>query len=288
MPPRPKRSRGRGTAAAFGFLLLIGGLIAGAVMLVVASRLEQQAVEDFARAGVGCRTTLEFDATGTFYVYQETAGRFEVPDGNCEPVGQPDQAFGAEITGPAEAAFVPDESISYDASGFAGRSVSKVVIAEPGRYELTVRGADASVVAAVGRDPSSGVDTTRTAGFAVGAAGVVLGGLLLALAGRRSKKAAASGVPEGPGWGPARNEQDRAWPPKPPSVAQRPVNPQQPDEPARVSPPPPPLPARSPGGGERPAWAPPSADAPPVDEVPPAPRRPAPPIPPPEPTLPDR
>jgi hypothetical protein len=288
MPTRPRRSRGRGTAAAFGFLLLIGGLIAGVVMLIVASRLHDQAIEDFARAGVGCRTTLEFDATGTFYVFKETAGRFDVPAGNCEPIAQPDQAFLARLTGPAEAVFVPDESISYDASGFTGRSVSKVVIAEPGRYELTVRGADASVVAAVGRDPSNGVDTTRTAGLAVGGAGVVLGGLLLALAGRRSKKAATPAIPDGPGWGPARDEQDRAWPPRPPTVAQRPVNPQQPDEPARVSPPPPPLPARSPGGGERPAWAPPSADLQPVDDMPPAPPRPAPSIPPPEPTLPDR
>ncbi|MEA3217615.1 MAG: hypothetical protein QOJ19_3771, partial [Acidimicrobiia bacterium] len=53
MAPRTRRSRGRGTAALFGFVLLFGGVIAAVVMLVIASGLRDEAIEDFARAGVG-------------------------------------------------------------------------------------------------------------------------------------------------------------------------------------------------------------------------------------------
>ncbi len=282
MATRPRRSRGRGTAAAFGFVLLFGGLIAGGVMFVIASRLHDQAVEDFARAGVGCRTTLDFDGTGTFYVFKESAGSLDVPDGDCVPVGEPDQAFGVEQrSGPAEVAFTADDSIEYDAGGFVGRSVSSFVVDEPGIYEISVHGPDAGEVAAIGRDPASGVDRTRLGAVALAAAGVVLGGLLLGLAGRRSKRAATPSIPDGPGWGPVRDSSDRAWPPAPPIVTQRPVNPQQPDQPASVTPA---------GNGVSP-WAPPTVDSSPVDVAPPtaAPPTAAPPtLPPPEPKLPDR
>jgi hypothetical protein len=289
MATRSRRSRGRGTAAAFGFVLLFGGLIAGGVMFVIASRLHDQAIEDFARAGVGCRTTLEFDGTGTFYVFKETAGRLDVADGNCVPVGEPDQAFGVEQRGgPAEVAFTADDSIEYDADGFVGRSVSSFVVDEPGIYEISVHGPDAGEVAAIGRDPASGVDRTRLGAVALAAAGVVLGGLLLGMAGRRSKRAATPSIPDGPGWGPVRDSSERAWPPAPPAIAQRPVNPQQPDQPASVTPPAPPLPARTPAGNGVSPWAPPTVDSSPVDAAPPTAEPPTRRVPLPEPKLPDR
>jgi hypothetical protein len=270
-----RRSRGRGTAAAFGLVLLLGGLAAGAVMFVYASRLHDKAIDDFARAGVGCRTTLEFDATGTFYVYEETAGGLD-SSGDCEPAGQPGQPFGVEVaSGPDEVALVPDESITYDDGDHTGRSTSRFVVETEGQYEISVRGPDAGVVAAIGRDPDDGVDRTRAGAIAVAAAGVVLGGLLLVLAGRRSKRASTPSVPDGPGWGQPRDPADRAWPPAPPTVTQRPINPQQPDQPARPMPPPPPLPARTPAP-PAPGWAPPVPPPPP------------PPIPAPEPRLPER
>ena len=66
------RSRGRGTAAAFGFILLFAGLIGGGVLYVRSLMWHDDAVEAFARAGVGCTTTLQFTETGTFYVFEET------------------------------------------------------------------------------------------------------------------------------------------------------------------------------------------------------------------------
>jgi hypothetical protein len=169
--------------------------------------------------------------------------------------------------------------------------VSSFVVDEPGIYEISVHGPDAGEVAAIGRDPASGVDRTRLGAVALAAAGVVLGGLLLGLAGRRSKRAATPSIPDGPGWGPVRDSSDRAWPPAPPIVTQRPVNPQQPDQPASVTPSPPPLPAPTPAGNGVSPWAPPTVDSSPVDVAPPtaAPPTAAPPAPPPpEPKLPDR
>jgi len=71
------RSRGRGAAAAFGFILLFAGLIGGGVLFVLSTQRHDKAIEKFARAGVGCTTSLEFSKSGTFYVYAETAGAFD-------------------------------------------------------------------------------------------------------------------------------------------------------------------------------------------------------------------
>ena len=67
-------------------------------------------------------------------------------------------------------------------------------------YELQVRGDSTDTWAAVGRDPSDNVDKMRRGAIIVAAIGVVLGGLLLALAGWRSKRASTPSIPEGPGW----------------------------------------------------------------------------------------
>src|SRR4029079_12481655 len=73
---------------------------------------------------------------------------------------------------------------------------------ESGTYELDVRGDSVESWAAVGRDPSENVDEMRRGAIIVALLGVLLGGLLLALAGWRSKKASTPSIPEGPGWGP--------------------------------------------------------------------------------------
>jgi hypothetical protein len=91
-----------------------------------------------------------------------------------------------------------------------------------------VEGDDPSVVAAVGRDPELGVKELRRGAIVVGVVGVVLGALMLLLAGRRSKRAATFvDAPGGPGWGPAprRGPCVPTWPPEPPRVPQVPVNP---------------------------------------------------------------
>lgn len=281
------KSRGRGTAGAFGFLLLIAGLIGGGLLFYLASQRPTDAIESFARAGAGCTTTLDFQDGGTFFVYQEVdTGAFEPTDG-CEPRATPGRNFDFALSGPSPVEPVADQSLTYESGEFAGASVARFEIAEPGLYEIAVFADDVAAVAAVGRDPDEGTDELRRGALIAGGAGVVLGLLLLVLAGRRSRRAGASQMPEGPGWAP--RPQDEGWPPAPPTVPvpRMPINPQQPDEPVEVTPPPPPLPAREPGAGwTSPSWAPPGSDGPvSTDEPQPAeqPRAPMP-----TPTLPSR
>lgn len=222
------KSKGRGTAGAFGMLLLLVGLAGAAVLWVMSIQRPDRAVDDFARAPVGCTVTLEFSDTGTFFVYREqVAADNEVFD-SCEPVATDGVPFGFDLVADRRKVAVRDDtSISYDTDTAVGTSVARVEIVTPGRYELVVRGDEPSVVAAVGRAPDDGVSTLRRGAIAVGVVGVVLGGLMLLLAGRRSSKAAKYAVPEGPGWGPEQRAvpSGAAWPPEPPRLRQVPINP---------------------------------------------------------------
>ncbi|MDJ0769832.1 MAG: hypothetical protein QNJ12_13605 [Ilumatobacter sp.] len=280
------KSRGRGTAAAIGLLLLFAGLIGGAVLFVLSVRRPTQAVDGFARAAVGCTTTLDFSESGTFYVYREVDGIVDLPDGSCDPTATQGREFGFEISGPSGAIDTStDDSISYETDDFIGTSVARIEIDEPGEYEIDVVGDDVLNVAAVGRDPDDGVDELRRGAIIVAAVGVLLGLLLLVVAGRRSKKAAEVAIPDGPGWGTPARDGESAWPPRPPSVPQVPVSPHQPDHRAEVEPPPPPLPSREPASPA--AWAPPPMGSEPSDAgLPDPPPSSASPVPMPEPTLP--
>jgi hypothetical protein len=257
----------------FGFILLFAGLIGGGLLFVQSLRWHDQAVESFARAEIGCTTTLDFSETGTFYVYRETQGTFEPAEGDCRRAATPGQEFDVELDGPGAVTLESDTSISYDTGEFTGTSVYAFELTESGSYEMVVRGDDVDSWAAVGRDPSERVPELRRNALVVAAAGVVLGGLLLALAGMRSKRASTPTIPDGPGWGHRPNDGVPAWPPAPPRVPQVPVNPHQPDTPAAPAAPPPPLPARAPGfaAPTRSPWAPPSVDTAPVDTAPPGP-----------------
>lgn len=279
------KSKGRGTAAAFGLLLLFAGLIGGGLLYWSSIQRHDDAVDGFARAAVGCTTTLEFSETGTFYVYEELGTLVEPPDGDCAPISNPLQVFGFELTGES-GEVVPrrDDSIRYDTDDYSGDSVARIEISEPGEYEIRVRGDDELTVAAIGRDPDDGVDELRQRAIAVAIAGVVLGVLLLVLAGRRSKHAGEFATPEGPGWGPQRTSTVSSWPPEAPRIDQVPVNPHEPDQPGAE---PPPLPARTRTPPVTSPWAPPSAAEAPADDSPPAPPPSPPVVPTPTPSLPD-
>jgi hypothetical protein len=275
----------------FGFILLFGGLIGAVVLFVIAMRMPDEAIDNFARASVGCRTTLAFEDSGTFYVYEErnatepptadteptpdasTDTTTDVADTGCEPHATPGQPFEFRFVDSGAVVVREDRSITYDTGEHAGMSVARFAIVETGNYDIEVLGDDVTTLAAIGRDPDEGVSERQRQAIAVGLSGVILGSLLLALAGRRSKRAATPSIPDGPGWGTRPGSDMQAWPPAPPRVPQVPVNPQQPDTPARVTPPPPPLPARAPGAqtpGAAAGWAPPGQSAP-VDMPPPAP-----------------
>jgi hypothetical protein len=273
------KSQGRGAAAALGLFLLFAGLVGGGVLYFVAQQRPGQSVDGFARAPVGCTTTLEFTETGVFYVFEEVGFLAGNVGGGCQPVADPTAAFGVEFSGDLLPASVTvDDSVSYDVDGFDGRSIQRIEIADPGQYTVVVTGSDLTVLAALGRDPDDGVDDLRRTASIVAIGGVVLGLLLLVLAGRRSKRAALVTTPDGPGWGPAVRT-DGAWPPEAPRLDQVPVNPHQPTEPARAT-----QPGHSDAPRVAPTWGPPVGPA--NDELP------APPAPPPptitaDPVLPD-
>lgn len=242
------KAKGRGAAATFGLLLVLAGIAGAVVLWVMAERRPEQAVDGFARAPVGCTTTLEFTDSGTFYVYEEVVDVASDAFDACPPDATPGQEFGFELLDDGRPLVTRDDtSIEYDTADAVGTSVARVDIDDPGRYDLVVEGADPTVVAAVGRDPDAGIDDLRRGAIVVGVVGVLLGSLMLLLAGRRSKRAATFSTPDGPGWGPRPTSTEPAvWPPEPPRVTHQPVHPTVP--PAPVGPPP-----TSP-------WAPPRAE----------------------------
>jgi hypothetical protein len=272
-------------AAVFGLLVLLAGLIGAAVLFYTSQQRPEQTIDGYARAAVGCQTTLRFVDTGTFYVFEERGSDAEAPPGDCPPTADPDRAFGFVLSdGTGQVEGQGDLGISYDTGDRMGQSVAKFVVDEPGEYTIDVFGGDVAVVAAIGQDPDEGVAELRRAAVIVGGIGVALGGLLLLLAGRRSKRAAAvqapeagrvwrrppeptddrRGVPHVPVSSPTSSGEPDApapvWPPEPPSVSEPSW-----DDRSRVpdgSPPaPPPPPAgmpSDPGAIARSPWAPPA------------------------------
>lgn len=187
---------GRGTAAVFGLLVVLAGLVGAAVLYVTSQRRPEQAVDEFARAPVGCTTTLEFTDTGTFYVYEERSDTPAPPLGECEPVADAGAVFDFSLTdADGEVDRIADLAVSYEFGARSGQSISSFEVTEAGRYDIEVVGDDLTVVAAIGRDPDESVADLRRAAIAVGLLGLVIGGVLLFLSGRRSRQLAAPGEP---------------------------------------------------------------------------------------------
>lgn len=228
------KARGRGLVAMLGFIALVGGLVGGGFLYVLAMQRPGEAVDAFARAPIGCTTTLQFTDLGKFYIYEESAPILQDLPVGCEPTADPAGAFSFRLSGPdGPIAVRPDDSVTYAEGAREGNSVATVEIVTAGQYELAVVGIDPATVAAVGRDPRDGVERLRRLGYAVVAAGALIGLTLLVIAGRRSKRAAVVGTPTGPGYGSLHNRDmqgTEAWPSEPPRLDQVPVNPHLPPE----------------------------------------------------------
>jgi hypothetical protein len=234
----PKAGHGRGAIAAIGLILLFAGVVGGAVLWVLADREPDKAAESFARAAPGCTTTLTFGEPGEFFVYEELSGVAQAVEG-CQPSTLPGRAFTFTVTtaNGTEVPRVEDTSMSYDLDVGSATSVARITIEEAGDYRINVLGDDPAIVAAVGGDPEADVEQLRRGAIAAAVGGVVLGLLLLWLAGRRSKRAATFAGPLDPGWGVTERDHARraaagvddgtTWPP---ATTQVPVNPHAPDE----------------------------------------------------------
>jgi hypothetical protein len=232
-----RRAQGRGAVAAFGMLVLCAGLIGGGVLWFLSTREANRTADEFARAAPGCTTTLTFTDPGEYYVFEELSGVVDGVDG-CIPTATPGRRFAFVITDPNgdDVAVVLDDSVSYDLDAGAATSVGRIEIEAAGEYEISVVGADPAVNAAIGGDPDERVPTIRRAAIAAAAVGLVIGGLLLVLAGRRSRRAATFESPLDPGWGVTERDHERRaaaadWSPADPgTTAQVPVNPHHPGE----------------------------------------------------------
>jgi hypothetical protein len=166
-----ERTGRRGWMVALGSLLLVVLLATAAALWIAAGDRRADNVAGFARAPVGCDTTLDFESTGTFVLYVETSG--ELDDdlaGACDAQQRYDRdaddipqvelvlrdADGDEVE------LRDTGEVGYDVDGFVGSAVHEVQIDTPGDHVLTVApsGGDAFAIA-VGRTPDQGVALLR-------------------------------------------------------------------------------------------------------------------------------
>lgn len=240
------KSRGRGLTAAVGWLLLCAGIVGAISLVVVGQRRFDDTVSTFARARVGCVTTLRFTEPGTFFVFEETgqapvstSGGDDIA-GQCTPTADVSREFAFSLTaGEGPVGTVRERSISYEQDGRSGQSSATFLVTAPVTVDIVVVGPDDNVVAAVGRNPHEARDDMRRLAVVLGVAGLVLGLLLLVLSGRRSRRANVATLPDGPGWSrPIPPAPPVMWPPSGPSISgavqpstQRPINPHMPDHP---------------------------------------------------------
>jgi hypothetical protein len=199
-----------------GLVFVIVGIVGAAVLAVMAAGRPAKAIDSFARAAVGCTTTLDFTETGTFHVYQERGGDLDEATSGCEPLSDPATSFGFEIVGPGGSTIAGfrDTTITYQRDGAVGSSVARVEIDVAGIYTIAVEGDDVTDVAAVGRDPDDGVATLWWAAGLVAVFGITVGVVLLVL-GRRRPRAAAVSASEPP---------SGSWPPEPPTLRPPPID----------------------------------------------------------------
>jgi len=256
---------------AVGVVALVGLLAVVLALWNASGERTADNVAGFARAPVGCDTTLDFEATGTFVVYIETTGELEELAGACDAElrydRDADDAADPELTlinpNGDDVGFDDAGDVSYDDDGFVGSSTLTVQIDTPGDHVLTVAPTSGDAFAvAVGRSPEDGVALLRWGAVAAAIGGLVLGGVFLVLGSRRtsdSTPAESAWAPDGGSWPSA----PPGFPVPPPTTgATGPVGPPWtpvPHEPPTSSPGSIPLTPGVSDGGQQSPWGPPPA-----------------------------
>ena len=214
VPERGKRRKG---LLFTGIAIAALGIGTGIVLVALSGSAKEETVKKFARAPVGCTTTLEFDKTATFTLYIETKGSISSIDGDCAAAGTTYRRGNAGVpqvsltllnSADQESVLTATSSPNYAAGQFAGQAYQRVAITEPGTYRLTVTSDDTDFAIAVGGKPDADAKAMSLAGVGAATIGVVLGGLLILLGLRRKKP-----PPQAPGGGP-----NAMWQPTPTSV----------------------------------------------------------------------
>ncbi|MDO8391194.1 MAG: hypothetical protein Q7V57_11955 [Actinomycetota bacterium] len=251
--PQPVAApKGKGSLLA-GVALIVLGLGAGGALIALSGPHREETVKKFARAPVGCTTTLEFEKAGTFTLYLETKGSVDDVGGDCEGNGSvydrsdeglPDVSLSLVDENDAEVPLDEADGSSYSAGGFAGEAFRQARIDEPGTYRLTVTSDDSEFAIAVGGDADGDSGMMMIGGVAAAVGGVLLGGVVL-LVGRRKK----SPPPQAPTW---QQLPQGGWPTQPtvPGYQPAPAAPGYAPAP-QYQPAPPPAPPAPPAG---PGW----------------------------------
>ena len=179
-----------------GIAVAVLGIGAGVVLVALSGSAKEGTIKNFARAPVGCTTTLEFDKSATFTLYIESKGRIGAVDGDCEAGGTTYQRSDDGLprvsltllnASDEEASLTAVDSPSYAEGDFAGQAQQSVDITEPGTYRLTVTSDDTDFAIAIGGKPDADSEAMILAGVGATTLGVLLGGLLLLLGLRRKK-----------------------------------------------------------------------------------------------------
>ena len=208
-PVAPTPKRGRGVLFA-GLALVIIGLGAGAALFALSGSTEESTVKKFARAPVGCTTTLQFDKPTTFTLYVETKGSVSDAGGDCAANGSsydrgdddlPKVSLSLVDSDDQPVDLTSATAPKYSAGAFKGQALQAVKIDDPGTYRLTVTSDDTDFAIAIGGAPDADSSTMQTAGIGAAVAGVVLGGLLILL-GRRKKGGPVAPAAAGNTWQP--------------------------------------------------------------------------------------
>ena len=247
-PAAPTPKSGRGALFA-GLALVIIGLGAGAALFALSGSTEESTVKKFARAPVGCTTTLQFDKRTTFTLYVETKGSVSDAGGDCAANGSsydrgdddlPKVSLSLVDSDDQEVDLTSASAPSYSAGAFKGQALQEVKIDNTGIYRLTVTSDDTDFAIAIGGAPDADSSMMKSAGIGAAVAGVVLGGLLILL-GRRKKGGPVAPAAAGNTWQPQQpgNQQPTYQQPQAPQPTyQQPTYQQPPYQQPPTAPPP--------------------------------------------------
>ncbi|MBU6316344.1 MAG: hypothetical protein KGR47_07535 [Acidobacteria bacterium] len=191
--PMVSSPRGRRTGAAV--LVALVGVALGVALLLSAGLARTATVEGFARAPVGCTTTLQFERAGVFTLYLESKGTIDEVAGDCSLNGTSYDHEGSQVAlqtdlTAADGTGVTVESIdftrSYDTGTYRGRSVGIVRIASPGEFRLVVQSDADDVVVAVGGAPDADSRLLQLGGVVSVVMGLLAAALVMATGRRRT------------------------------------------------------------------------------------------------------
>ncbi len=202
----------RGVWIALGAISIVAGLVGAVLLWNGASQRRSNTIESFARAPIGCDTTLDFIETGEYLLFVETAGTLDGVRGTCDVEGAFDNSD-QDAPDVDIMLFDPDNNeidldrtsgdVEYDESGFRGVAIRSVDIEDTDDHVIRVEAdVDDVFAVAVGRNPNEGVAALRIGAVAAGVVGLLVGLALVLRGSRKSSATVAAGQ-----WNPAVHQQ---------------------------------------------------------------------------------